>query len=130
MSKKDYQKITLAGLIAKAEQKKAEKSKGKTGEFYVKSLDGTVTLKGVDTGIMADAGKMENDEGNAYIVYQCCIDPPLKDKELQEAYGCGVPTDIVEKLFEAGEIAALSVEAAKLSGYFVESVKPVDVVKN
>lgn len=130
MGKKEYTKITLTELIAKAEQKKAAKAKPVTAEVYVKSLDGTIVLQAPTSQMMADIVKMEADEGNSYLVYQCCIEPKLKDKELQEAYGCSVPTDIVENLFDPGEIAALSIECAKLAGYGDGSVNIVDTVKN
>lgn len=130
MSKEKYTKITLSELVAKAEQRLADKKKPKTAEVYVKSLDGTITLRAATAELMSDITKMEGGEGDAYLVYQCCAEPNLKSSELQEAYGCVVPTDIVHILFEPGEIASLSVECAKLAGYFGDNVSIVDGVKN
>ena len=44
---------------------------------------------------------MEND-GDAHLVYECVAEPDLHSKELQDAYGCTYPEEIVEKLFECG----------------------------
>ena len=70
---------------------------------------------------------MEN--GDAYIVYSCVKEPCLKSKELQEAFGCIDPMEIVEKIFEPGEIPMIAVECLKLAGY-IDGVKAVDELKN
>lgn len=129
MSKEKYTKVTLASLVAKAEQRLADKKKSKTAEIYVKSLDGVITVREPSAELMSDVVKME-DTGNAYLLYQCCVEPNLKDSELQEAYACTVPTDIVDILFLPGEVASLSLEIAKLAGYGDGNVTPVDTVKN
>lgn len=129
MSKEKYTKVTLASLVAKAEQRLADKKKSKTAEIYVKSLDGVITVREPSAELMSDVVKME-DTWNAYLLYQCCVEPNLKDSELQEAYACTVPTDIVDILFLPGEVASLSLEIAKLAGYGDGNVTPVDTVKN
>ena len=62
-------------------------------------------------------------------VYECVAEPDLHSKELQDAYGCTYPEEIVEKLFDAGEITPIAMECMKLAGY-VNSVKLVEEVKN
>ena len=70
---------------------------------------------------------MEN--GDAYIVYSCVVDPCLKSKELQEAFSCADPMEIVDMVFEPGEIPLIAVECLKLAGY-IDGVKAVDELKN
>lgn len=130
MNKKQYQKITLQELIAKKEQRLAAKAKPKTIDCYVESLGGTVTLQAPSVEAVSDALKMGEDGGNAYTVYQCCVEPNLKDPELREAYGAADPVEIVDLIFEPGEVAALSIECMKLAGYGDGSVKPLDTLKN
>ena len=129
MGKEQYTRLTLKGLIAKKEQMLEAKKKTKTVDVYVKSLGGTITIKAPTSEQMSDAVKME-EEGNKYLVYQCCVEPDLKSAEAQEAFGGSVPTDIVDTLFEPGEVAALSIEIARLAGYGDNSVKIAENVKN
>ena len=130
MGKNDYKRITLSELIAKAEQRVAAKGNPKVKEFYVQSLEGTVLLKAPKVEEVADATKLAEDGGNEYLIYSCCVDPNLKDKELQESYGVAEPVELVQKIFEPGEIASLSIECMKLAGYSEDSVRPVDTIKN
>ena len=41
-------------------------------------------------------------------IYSCCVEPALNDKELQDAYECKEPIDIVDKLFMIGEITSIA----------------------
>ena len=128
MGKEQFKKLTLEQLIAKKEQAAAEKSKKKTAELYVKSLDACITIQKPDAKLMRDI--MEMEDGNEYLVYQCCIDPCLKSKELLEAYGVAVPHEIVNEIFEPGEIGAISLKCAELAGYGEGSVRLVEDIKN
>jgi len=120
-------KITLKELIARKEQMLEAKKTPKTKELYIKSLDGTITVEGPTSALAKDAQEMT--DGDQYLVYQCVIDPCLKSKELQEAFGCVEPMEIVEKLFDPGEIPQISVECLRLAGY-IDGVKAVEDVKN
>ena len=48
---------------------------------------------------------------------------------IRDAYGCVEPMEIVEKIFEPGEIPQIAVECLKLAGY-IDGVKAVDDIKN
>ena len=120
-------KITLQELLRRKEQMLEAKKVPKTKELYINSLAGTITITGATSALAKDAQEMEN--GDAYLVYQCVTDPCLKSKELQEGFGCVEPMEIVEKLFDPGEIPQISVECLRLSGY-IDGVKAVDDVKN
>lgn len=121
-------KVTLEELLARAAKSKTAKKEAR--ELYVKSLDGTVTIEKPDRSVCLEALDMENsEEADEYIVYNCVVSPLLKDKALQEAYGVVSPMDIVAKIFEPGEISAISKECLVLAGY-INSVKVVDEIKN
>ena len=120
-------KITLQELIRRKEQMLESKKKPKTGTLYIKSLDGTIIIESPTASMAKESQDMEN--GDAYIVYSCVKEPCLKSKELQEAFGCIDPMEIVEKIFEPGEIPMIAVECLKLAGY-IDGVKAVDELKN
>ena len=125
---KKHTKITIEELVRRKEQLLQSKKQKKTKELYVKSLDGTITITEPDAALARDAQEME-ESGDTYIVYSCVTEPCLKSKELQEAFGCVEPMEIVEKIFDAGEIPQIAVECIKLAGY-IDGVKPIDDLKN
>ena len=120
-------KITLAELIRRKEQMLESKKKPKTATLYIKSLGGTITIESPTADLARDVQDMDN--GDAYMVYSCVTEPCLKSKELQTAFECVEPMEIVEKIFEPGEIPQIAVECLKLAGY-VDGVKAVDDIKN
>ncbi|MCK9479706.1 MAG: hypothetical protein M0R40_09470 [Firmicutes bacterium] len=122
-----HTKITLDELLRRKEQKLESKKQKKAGSLYVKSLDGIITIESPTSALARDAQDMDN--GDAYMVYSCVTEPNLKSKELQDAYECVEPLEIVEKVFDVGEIPQIAVECLKLAGY-VDGVKAVDEIKN
>ena len=120
-------KITLEELIRRKEQMLEAKKKPKTASLYIKSLDGTITIESPTAALARDAQEMDN--GDTYMVYSCVTEPCLKSKELQQEFGCVDPMEIVEKIFETGEIPQIALECLKLAGY-VDGVKAVADVKN
>ena len=127
MGKEQYQKITLEALIAKKEQSKLAKAGRKTITLFVQSLGGTIVVQQPDISTTQDALKMD-DDGDAYLVYQCCIDPLLKDAQLRE--DGDDPFGLVYSLFLPGEITAIASECLKLAGYDPAAVNVVEAVKN
>lgn len=124
----NHKLITLDDLIRKKDEIKSGKRR-KTAQIYVKSLDGVITIKEPDIDTMQDAVKME-ENGDAYMVLQCCISPNLKDPALLEAYGVIEPMDMVRLIFATGEISPIAIECLHLAGYEEGNVKLVDSVKN
>ena len=122
-----HTKITLDELLKRKEQMFESKKKKKTGTLYIKSLDGTITIEAPTADLARDA--QELDTGDVYMVYSCVTEPCLKSKELQQAFDCVEPMEIVEKLFDVGEIPQIAVECLKLAGY-VDGVKAVEDIKN
>lgn len=129
MSKEQYKRITLEELIAKKEQRLAAKKQKNREDFYVESLDGVVTLEEPSQAILRDSANM-GDDGDVYVVYQCCVNPYLKSSELAEAYGVAEPPEIVEFLFKPGEISMLAKKCLEMAGYTDTAVTPVKDLKN
>ena len=118
-------KLTLAELLRRKEQMLESKKTKKTIDLYVKSIDATITISEPDGALCRDANDMEPGEGDKYLCYECITEPNLKSKEVQDAFGCTEPMDVVDIIFEPGEIPQIAIECMKLAGYMggVEQVK-------
>ncbi len=110
-------KLTLAELMKRKEQILAAKKTKKTQDLYVKSIDAVITIEEPDNALCRDASEMEQGEGDKYLCYECIKEPNLKAKDLQEAFGCVEPMNIVDIIFAPGEIPQIAVECMKLAGY-------------
>ena len=120
-------KITLQELIRRKEQMLESKKTPKKAELFVKSLNGTITIESPTAALARDSQEMDN--GDAYMVYSCVTEPCLKSKELQTEFGCVDPMEIVDKIFDPGEIPQIALECLKLAGY-VDGVRVVNDIKN
>ena len=118
-------KLTLAELLKRKEQMLESKKTKKTIDLYVKSIDATITIKEPDGALCRDANDMDAGVGDKYLCYECITEPNLKSKEVQDAFGCTEPMDVVDIIFEPGEIPQIAIECMKLAGYMggVEQVK-------
>lgn len=127
MSKMDKAtKITLDELMRRKEQMLEAKRKKKTCELYIESLGGTITVKEPDRVLVNDCRAMKNGAGDIYLLYQCVVEPNLKSSQLQSEFECTEPTEIVDKIFLAGEIGQISIEILKLAGYTGSSVQRIN----
>lgn len=125
--------LNLATLIKeKAKYKLGEETK--TAELKVDRLDAIITIEIPDTQLCMDALNAKNDDTGAksddYLVYTIMTEPNLKDPELQKAYECTEPTDIVEMIFTRGEIADIAAYALDEAGFKRGTVKAVETLKN
>ncbi len=118
-------KLTLQELLRRKEQMLEAKKTKATKELYISSIDATITIEEPDGALCRDAADMEAGDGDKYICYECIKEPNLKSKEVQDAFGCAEPMDIVEVLFKPGEIPQIAMECMKLAGFAggVEAVK-------
>ncbi len=118
-------KLTLAELLKRKEAMLESKKVKKTQDLYVKSIDATITISEPDGSLCRDANDMKPGEGDKYLCYECITEPNLKSKEVQDAFGCIVPMDVVDVIFAPGEIPQIAIECMKLAGYMggVEAVK-------
>lgn len=103
MSKETHKKLALADLMARAEQRRDGARTYKS--VYLPTLGGELTLEKISLtrvlGLLdgVDSTDMQaNLDFQVELIYQCC--PMLRNRELQEAFGCKEPTDIVCALLE------------------------------
>lgn len=104
--------VSIKDLIDKKEQIEAKKKE----TFDLTTSIGVITAKKMTKALMADIVDMQ-EGSDEYCILNCVVEPNLKDPALLQAYQCAEPTDIVRKLFDAGEISAIAVKISKLSGY-------------
>lgn len=91
---------------------------------------GIVTIKQPTMGLIAEATSMD-ENSDQYLIYESFVEPNLKDSTLLKEYACTEPTDIVNKIFKAGEIAFLSKAIMSSAGYGNElKFKVHDELKN
>jgi len=105
--------VSIEDLI----NKKAEIQQGKKQQYDIETSIGTVTVQIPKRSILLDSQGLKDTDADAYLVYQSVVEPDLSNRKLQQAYGCGEPTDIVVALFLPGEINALSTKIMKLAGF-------------
>ena len=122
-------KITLKDLIARKEQMLEAKRTPKRLDLFVKSLDGVITIEEPSRAIVIEAQEMGTDASDAYLIYQCVVEPNLKDTELHKEFGCVEPLEIIDKIFSAGEVVKISQQCLELGGY-VDGVSVADTLKN
>jgi len=70
------------------------------------------------------------DSGKAYQAYVMValagmVDPPMKDKDIQEHYGCSTPEELLETIFTGGEITMIAERITDLSGMSGNVVREV-----
>ena len=124
--------MTVTEMLLKADTKKVDelnegtfdsaalaRALGKPGKITIKIreiparkmseyIDGTVGSETYNTAKMFEASKK--------IVLAGVIDPDLKNKELQEYFGCHLGIDLVEKIFK-NEVYAISEAIQNLSAF-------------
>ena len=122
MAKKaELKKLTLSDLIARKEQREAGRIDYR--DVKVEALGGMLTLKKLPLSqvlTMLDdqnenAGMKENLDFEVELIYKSC--PMLQNKELQEAYGCQEPYDIVLRVLDDNVGALAELASAVLDFY-------------
>lgn len=127
-------KLTLDDLLKKKEQREKEKTEYKT--VYVDSLGGELEVKKLPLSkfmtliddISENTGAGESLRIQMELIYECC--PLLHNKELQEAYECTEPTDIVGKIFDDNLSDVMKVVGAIFEFYGMDSGDILGEVKN
>lgn len=85
-----------------------EKKRNEVREVYIKSIDSNVKYKMADRIQIIKAQELGKYEADAALVYDNVVEPNLKDRTLQDAYGCNFPMEIVDKLFDPSEVVEIS----------------------
>lgn len=129
-------KLNLEELVARATQSKADKFQVRMVE--IDQEGNTIQATKKDLRTVAKTLDMETETTNdrfqaeMKLVYDHC--QVLHEKELQAAYGCAEPMDVVEKVFESnmGLIEKAAKEILDMYGLAEEegTKNPVDDVKN
>ena len=125
-------KLTISELIDNKE--KFQTKNDIKEELYLDQLDATITIIKPERSLVMDTIEMANDkkfEGDSddFFVYNIVVEPNLKDPELQKAYGCVEPVDIVSEIFDIGTISGIAKAGMKLGGY-ESNVTVVENLKN
>ena len=125
--------LSLAELI----QEKAKYKLGgetKTATLTVERLNANIVIEIPDNALCMDSLNHKDDEtgkkADDYLVYTIMQEPNLKDKDLQKAYECVEPTDILEQIFTRGEIADIASFALDAAGFKRGTVKVIEELKN
>lgn len=126
-------RLTVTDLLKQKEQFKAKKRE--TSIVKIERLDVEVVVEKPEKSLCLEAISMTRnpetaDNADAFLVYSVLKEPNLKDPELQKAYGCVEPTEIVDEIFEPGEIAELANLALELGGFKKGTISVVEHVKN
>lgn len=121
-------KVTIASLMEQKDKLKNKKAKQQT--LFIASLGGEIIIQEPDRSVALEAMAMTHDEqkqdmADPYLVYHCVVEPNLKDATLQKEFGCTEPMDIVDMIFQPGEVASIGGFALKLAGY-ATGVRAVD----
>jgi hypothetical protein len=119
-------KLTLQELIKRKESIKSKKNERR--DLYIKSLDATITIEKQSRDLFLEAADAEDTD--VYIVYNSVIEPNLKDTDLHKAFGVVSPPEIVDAIFQPGEIPMISKEVFSLSGFSNDNVQVVEELKN
>lgn len=129
MSKESIKKLTLADIISKKDQ--IMDGKKKIGNVLIPSLGGYIVVEKPDRELIADANEITGGmESNVHLVYNCIVDPNLKDKETIDAFGVHTPKELVQVLLNDGEISDVADALMKLAGYGDTGIKLVTDLKN
>ena len=111
-------KLTIQDLIAQKEKLLNKKLKKEV--LFIKSFDGEITITAPSSSLILEAQDLGEDDptrADVYMVYQCMVEPNLKDQKLQEAFDCVEPMDVVEEIFLPGEIASIASKIMGLGGF-------------
>lgn len=131
MNKDTHKKLALADLMTRAEQRSGDKTAYKN--VYVEPLGGELTVEKIPLprvlsmlDVVDSDNMMDNLDFQVNLIYQCC--PMLRKPELQAAYDCKEPTDIVCALFD-DNMGAISKTAESILGFY-GLADSKDAVKN
>ena len=117
--------VSIKDLIDRKEQIATRKKR----LFDIETSAGMITVKQPTRLLAMEIADME--DGDAYVILECTVEPNLKDKSLQDAYGCLEPTDIANKIFDAGEVNAIARKIMECAGYRKDVTAVVhETVKN
>lgn len=137
MSKESQKRLTLGDIVKKKQLR--EKEANKTLELHIDSYDMDILIKKLDDELFSYLNEKYKDDEMGMInriVYECVVDPMLKDEKTQETLGITCePSQIINETAKAvfpsvkerGEIAT---EILNLSDLAKGGVSVVQKIKN
>lgn len=131
-TKKETKRLTVLDILKEKEKYSVDKQQ--TEEVTISRLNVDVVIRKPEKSLCIESLQMTRDEdtadtADAYMVYNTMVEPDLKDTELHTLFGIKDPLEIVDQLFEPGEVAQLSELAMEMAG-FKKGVVAVKTVKN
>ena len=106
--------LTLQELIAQRESLKDKK----TARYELKTSLGTILVTVPDAALVSEALELSPvSEANKHLIYNCVVEPDLKNGELQKVYGVVDPPDIVTAIFLPGEVNKIANKLFDLAGF-------------
>ena len=106
--------VTIADLIARREEFKNKRKE----RYDLETSIGTITIKQPTLKLIDEVLRISDGrQSDVELIYESVIEPNLKDKDLQQAYGCIAPSDIVPMIFKAGEIGSIATAIMKCTGF-------------
>lgn len=123
-------KLTIEDLITRKDEIK--KNKSKQIEIYVESLGGYVVMEQPDRKLITDSLTKETGiSANIHLVYNTMVEPNLKDKDGQKAFGVLTPKEMLTAIFKDGEISMIADTLMEVTGYSKNAIRVMtDEVKN
>jgi hypothetical protein len=104
--------VSIQDLIDKKDSIAASRKQ----TYDLETSIGTITVKKPSQSFVVESRGLESG-GDQYLIYNMTVEPNLRDSALQKAYECAEPTDIVNKLFDAGEVSRVARAIMLCAGY-------------
>lgn len=126
----DVLEILLAAdekIIEKLPEKEIEVTRlsEACGEPVIFKLRGMSYNRVAEIKAMASSTETAEEKVDLRILLAGVVSPNLKSKELQAKFGAPTPAELVKKMLLAGEIADISSEIERLSGYRRKTIRDV-----
>ncbi len=123
-------KLSITDILAQKEALKKKEIKRQT--LYIPSLDAEITIQEPTRAQLMEIKDM-TDDGNDYLVYQCIVDPNLKENraQLMQDFGCSEPHEVVQYIFSVMETAEVAEKILALAGFNKKGsgIRVVDEIK-
>lgn len=137
MSKESQKRLTLSDIVAKKQAR--DKDLNKTQELHIVSYDMDIEVKKLDDEMFSYLNEKYKDDDIGLInriVYECVVDPKLKDEKTQEMLKINCePSKIVDETVKAvfpsmTERGGIATEILNFSDLAKGGVSVVEHIKN
>lgn len=131
-TKKETKRLTVTDILKEKEKYTVDKQQ--TEEVTITRLGVDILIRKPEKSLCVETIQMTRDENtadtaDAFMAYSVVVEPNLKDPTLLAELGCRDPLEVVDKIFEPGEVAQISELALELAG-FKKGTVAVKTAKN